>query len=255
MINGDIVLINRQPSLSKHSFMTHKVVIVPYYTMVLNTSSTIPYNADFDGDEMNIHVPQTIESIIECSQLNTIITMFISENNSVPKIGLIQDSLVGSYKITSNYNFFNKIDAMLILSNIENWNGDLPEPAISHPKQLWTGNQLISEILPLNFNYKNKNKDGKFVQIINGKVLTGFFDKNIVGDTKNSIFHILWLDYDKKLLPLYVYNFQNVINFYLYYYSHSLTYDDFIITDPVVNIEIEKIKLNCEYNYKKIYIF
>ncbi len=57
--NGGIVLFNRQPSLHKMSMMAHHVVILPWSTFRINLSVTSPYNADFDGDEMNLHVPQS----------------------------------------------------------------------------------------------------------------------------------------------------------------------------------------------------
>lgn len=58
MIDGDLVLFNRQPSLHKMSIMGHRVRVLPYSTFRLNLSVTGPYNADFDGDEMNMHLPQ-----------------------------------------------------------------------------------------------------------------------------------------------------------------------------------------------------
>ena len=63
--DGDFVLFNRQPSLHKMSIMGHKIRIMPYSTFRLNLSVTSPYNADFDGDEMNLHVPQTEEARTE----------------------------------------------------------------------------------------------------------------------------------------------------------------------------------------------
>jgi DNA-directed RNA polymerase II subunit RPB1 len=62
MINGDCVLFNRQPSLHKMSIMGHRVRIMPYSTFRMNISVTPPYNADFDGDEMNMHLPQSLET-------------------------------------------------------------------------------------------------------------------------------------------------------------------------------------------------
>ena len=62
MQNGDYVIFNRQPSLHKMSMMGHRVHILPYSTFRLNLSVTTPYNADFDGDEMNLHLPQSRES-------------------------------------------------------------------------------------------------------------------------------------------------------------------------------------------------
>lgn len=63
--DGDVVIFNRQPSLHKMSMMGHRIKIMPYSTFRLNLSVTTPYNADFDGDEMNMHVPQTFETRAE----------------------------------------------------------------------------------------------------------------------------------------------------------------------------------------------
>jgi len=55
--DGDYVVFNRQPSLHRMSLMGHRVKVLPSKTFRLNLSVTAPYNADFDGDEMNMHVP------------------------------------------------------------------------------------------------------------------------------------------------------------------------------------------------------
>jgi len=62
IVNGDYVIFNRQPSLHRMSMMGHRIRILPYSTFRLNLSVTTPYNADFDGDEMNMHVPQTYDT-------------------------------------------------------------------------------------------------------------------------------------------------------------------------------------------------
>ena len=67
--DGDFVLFNRQPSLHKMSMMGHRIKIMPYSTFRLNLSVTLPYNADFDGDEMNMHVPQSFETRAEVLEL------------------------------------------------------------------------------------------------------------------------------------------------------------------------------------------
>ena len=69
IIDGDFIIFNRQPSLHKESMMGHRVRVMPYSTFRLNLSVTSPYNADFDGDEMNLHVPQSEETRAEVSQL------------------------------------------------------------------------------------------------------------------------------------------------------------------------------------------
>jgi len=67
--DGDFVVINRQPSLHKMSIMGHNVKVLPYETLRLNLSVCTPYNADFDGDEMNMHVPQSYETLAEVKEL------------------------------------------------------------------------------------------------------------------------------------------------------------------------------------------
>ena len=51
LLDGDIVLFNRQPTLHKMSMMAHRVKVLPYKTFRLNVLVTRPYNADFDGDK------------------------------------------------------------------------------------------------------------------------------------------------------------------------------------------------------------
>lgn len=67
--DGDYVLFNRQPSLHKMSIMGHRVKVLPYSTFRMNLSVTTPYNADFDGDEMNMHVPQSLEAMAEIKEI------------------------------------------------------------------------------------------------------------------------------------------------------------------------------------------
>merc|ERR1711933_160363 len=95
LIDGDIVLFNRQPSLHKMSMMGHKIRILPYSTFRLNLSATRPYNADFDGDEMNMHVPQTPEVRAEIKGLMMVPLNIVSPQRNKPVIGIVQDTLIG----------------------------------------------------------------------------------------------------------------------------------------------------------------
>jgi len=65
LIDGDVVLFNRQPSLHKLSIMAHLAKVKPHRTFRFNECVCTPYNADFDGDEMNLHLPQTEEAKAE----------------------------------------------------------------------------------------------------------------------------------------------------------------------------------------------
>ena len=88
--NGDIVLFNRQPSLHKMSMMGHRVRILPHSTFRLNLSVTSPYNADFDGDEMNMHVPQTPEARAEAMAIMAVPRNIVSPQANKPVIGIVQ---------------------------------------------------------------------------------------------------------------------------------------------------------------------
>ena len=96
LINGDVVLFNRQPSLHKMSMMGHRVKILPFSTFRLNLSVTSPYNADFDGDEMNMHVAQTHETRAEMKELMMVPKNIISPQANKPVIFIVQDTLLGS---------------------------------------------------------------------------------------------------------------------------------------------------------------
>ena len=100
LIDGDIVLFNRQPSLHKMSMMAHKVVVMKANTFRLNVCVTSPYNADFDGDEMNMHVPQSYQTWSELKYLALVPTQIVSPQEGKPIIGLVQDALLGASRLT-----------------------------------------------------------------------------------------------------------------------------------------------------------
>ena len=95
MQNGDYVIFNRQPSLHKMSMMGHRVHILPYSTFRLNLSVTTPYNADFDGDEMNLHLPQSLESKSEIMNIMHVPKQIVSPQSNRPVMGIVQDTLIG----------------------------------------------------------------------------------------------------------------------------------------------------------------
>ena len=110
--DGDYVLFNRQPSLHKMSIMGHRVKVLPYSTFRLNLSVTTPYNADFDGDEMNMHVPQSYETTAEIKEIMAVPRQIISPQSNKPVMGIVQDSLLGSMLITQRDTFIEREIAM-----------------------------------------------------------------------------------------------------------------------------------------------
>jgi len=114
--NGDWVVLNRQPTLWKGSMRAKKVVIRPGNTIRFNLASTAAFNADFDGDEMNIWVPQSEQTKAECATILSTSSNFLSSQDSKPLIGLKQDGMTGGYLLTFGYQPIDKAIFMEILT-------------------------------------------------------------------------------------------------------------------------------------------
>ena len=97
LMNGDVVIFNRQPSLHRMSIMAHNVRVLPYRTFRLHPAVCPPYNADFDGDEMNLHVPQSQEARAEAALLMRVQDQLISPRYGGPIIGGIRDFITGAF--------------------------------------------------------------------------------------------------------------------------------------------------------------
>ncbi len=187
--DGDIVLFNRHPSLHRPSLMAHFVKVLPYKTFRLHPAATFPYNADFDGDEMNIHSPQTEEARSEAKVLLDVKQSLMSPKNNTNLLGCIADAITGNY----------------LLSNIELDKGEasqiLYEAGIDakFSKKIVGGEEVFSETLPsITFSTKTKACTGEdckyydnckkekcpynaFLSIKDGKFLSGVIDKNTFG--------------------------------------------------------------------------
>ncbi|VVB16666.1 unnamed protein product [Arabis nemorensis] len=215
---GDAVLFNRQPSLHRMSIMCHRARIMPWRTLRFNESVCNPYNADFDGDEMNMHVPQTEEARTEAITL-----MGVQNNLCTPKNGEIlvaptQDFLTTSFLITRKDTFYDRAAFSLICSYMGDAMDaiDLPTPTILKPIELWTGKQVFSVLLRPNasvrvyvtLNVKEKNfekgpydetmclNDG-WVYFRNSELISGQLGKATLGNgNKDGLYSILLRDYN-----------------------------------------------------------
>lgn len=136
----DLVMMNRQPTLHKMSMMAHRVKVLPWSTFRLNLSCTTPYNADFDGDEMNVHVPQSLETMVELENIHLVPKQIISPKDNKPVMGIVQDTLCAARKLTKRDVFLDKDQMMNLLMHLPTWDGKMPMPAIIKPKPIWTGN-------------------------------------------------------------------------------------------------------------------
>ena len=152
LTNGDPVLMNRQPTLHRGSMMVHKVRILPRgLTFRLNVSVTTPYNADFDGDEMNLHVPQTWHARSEAVHLLGVQHHLVSPQTNAPVMGLVQDALLALYLLTRGPDTWcDRRDALAWLgAALPDTFPVLPVPAIhmGNGDTWWSGPQLVSVVL------------------------------------------------------------------------------------------------------------
>lgn len=155
LADGDIVLFNRQPSLHKMSIMAHIAKVQSQRTFRFNECSCTPYNADFDGDEMNLHLPQTEEARAEAMILMANKSNLVTPKNGEILIAATQDFITGAYLLTQKDVFLTKEHAMqlaacMLAGEDSTMRIDLPTPAILKPKRLWTGKQIFSLIFKPN---------------------------------------------------------------------------------------------------------
>jgi DNA-directed RNA polymerase subunit A' len=200
--DGDIVLFNRQPSLHRMSIMAHTVKVLPYKTFRLNPSVCPPYNADFDGDEMNLHVPQGEEARTEAKLLMQVQDQILSPRYGGPIIGAKTDLLTAAYMLTSKSTYLTK-DQVCQLLVAANYHDELPPPEIKRP-ELWSGKQIFSLFLPKGFNFVAKSsietkEDGDTVVIRDGLLEKGVIDKNTIGaERSETLFHRIVKDYGSR---------------------------------------------------------
>ena len=247
--DDDVVLFNRQPSLHKMSIMGHRAVVLDWSTFRLNLSVTTPYNADFDGDEMNLHVPQSITARADADQLMMVPRNIITPQTNRNVMGIVQDALLGVTRMTKRDVFIEKDVFMNTMMWISSWDGNLPCPAILKPRPLWTGKQLFSMICPkVNYEGSSKNAnqlDTKVsdpfnlidsdVLIHGGQLISGIVDKNIVGTSGGSIVHVCWLQFGWQETREFMNHVQTVVNYWMVNTSYTVSVSDTVADAKTIN--------------------
>ena len=232
IVDGDFIIFNRQPSLHKESMMGHRVRVMPYSTFRLNLSVTSPYNADFDGDEMNLHVPQSEETRAEVNQLCMVPLNIVSPQRNSPLMGIVQDTLCGIYKICRRDVFLSHEQIMNILLWVPEWDGIIPQPAIIKPMPLWTGKQIVSLVIPTGLNlvkgsdYAPLKDDGVFIS--SGELMFGLLNKKVVGAAMGGIIHIVYNEKGPEAAMNFFNGAQAVVNYWLLHNGFSIGIGDTI---------------------------
>ncbi|XP_043285852.1 DNA-directed RNA polymerase III subunit RPC1 [Venturia canescens] len=235
--DDDVVLFNRQPSLHKLSIMAHKAKVLEHRTFRFNECVCTPYNADFDGDEMNLHLPQTEEARAEALVLMGNKSNLVTPRNGELLIAATQDFITGGYLLTQKDTFLNKSQACQLASCLlvgadAGMCIDLPPPAILKPALLWTGKQIFSLILRPNnschikANLKTKGKaysrdeelcfNDSFVVIRNSELIAGSMDKSTLGSgSKQNIFYVLLRDWGEDASTTAMWRLARIASYFL----------------------------------------
>ena len=183
LMDGDWVLLNRQPSLRAESLRAKKVKILPCKTFRFNLASTEAFNADFDGDEMNIWVSQSYEALSELVEICSVEANFTTSQHSRPIIAMKQDSMTGGYLLTygeikiDKATFFDclmALDDMDIMTKYDHirevyrWKGVEAEVVESINKEIFEMEKkkeiLKEKKINLEIKLKSKNKDMKLLK-------------------------------------------------------------------------------------------
>ncbi|EDO39976.1 predicted protein [Nematostella vectensis] len=244
--DNDVIIFNRQPTLHKMSMMGHRVKILPWSTFRLNLSVTTPYNADFDGDEMNLHVPQSLESKAEITEIMMVPRNIVTPQSNKPVMGIVQDSLTAVRKFTKRDVFIEKDAMMNLLMWIPTWDGKIPQPAILKPRPLWTGKQICSMIIPGNVNvirthstHPDDEDSGPYKHISPGDTKARILCKKSLGTSSGSLIHIIAMELGHDIARMFYSDVQCVVNNWLLLEGHSIGIGD-CIADSDTYDEIQR---------------
>jgi DNA-directed RNA polymerase beta' subunit len=252
--NGDYVLTNRQPTLHKGSMLAKRVVRLPSKTIRLNLATTSTFNADFDGDEMNLFVPQSITARTELQYLSATNCNLIGAQSSTPVITIVQDVLLAAYLMTKNDEPIPKEDFFQLIIACDttlNKTGGLPFDLVERKLQVaqqvyplfnkeypvYCGKILFSMLLPDDFNYNRDN-----LHIHKGVIVDGFVTKKQLKGTHHSFISILNKNYSSDVALHFINNVQFLGNAYMLYHGFSIGISDCLI--PRTQAVKEKV-LHC----------
>lgn len=259
LITGDILPINRQPSLTPSSISAMRIIVIDKGdTIRINVSACNWFNADFDGDQMNGLVVSNLPSRIEASYLSWCGRFFISYGDSKPMVGSYQDGLIGISELTQSDVLFDRRRAMRMVSNTNIHT--LPAG------NTFTGRDIVSMILPP-INLKNKkashynealapfvkyNPEDILVNIDRGRLVQGVLDKSSVGQGQDgTIYQIIHNEYGPRVAFDTIYKAQKIAENYMYTHGFTISINDMMI--PKASLDaIHKVINGLIYESKQI---
>jgi len=245
--DGDWSLFNRQPSLHRMSMMGHRIRVMPYNTFRLNLVVCPPYNADFDGDEMNLHIPQIKEAQTETKFLMDVPNHIRSPRFSGPIMGCSKDHITSLYLLTRGEY---KLTKKEFVDLVRSCDMDVVIP----DKNVFTGKEVFSLFLPKDFKieYKAENclgckkclkekcKNDAYVVIKNGKLISGTIDKKGVSAFSGKILDEIDKMYGHECMKKFLFDITRLALRFLTCYGFSISLSDLDLDDKT-NSMIDKI--------------
>ncbi len=222
LLNGDVVVFNRQPSLHRVSMMCHEVKVLPGRTFRFNVAVCNPYNADFDGDEMNIHVPQTEEAQTEAKLLMSVQENILSPRNGSPLVTPDLDQITGLYLLSMDDFVISKKEACDLLNSAG--------VVTDFDKNTVSGKEIYSLILPKEFDFKIESKHNA-VKIKDGRLVEGFIDASASRKVVKEIFMKLGSDAAREYIDKAAKLSVQVV----YDYGFSLSLKDYYLPREAVD--------------------
>ena len=239
--DGDILFLNRQPTLHRGSMIAQKVRIRPGKTIRLNLAVTSSFNADFDGDEMNLHCPASPETEAELRLLSSVQQNLISNQSSKANIVIVQDSLLGNFLMTKKTqapltrgDFYQMASVLsearlaLVESKIQKYRRFCDKPV-----DYYDGRMLFSLLLPPNFFYRNKNDadtEEPVVVVREGVLIQGAIKKTNLGSSHKSLVTTLYQEYGETVCVEFLNDVQFLSNQYLLKVGFSVGISDCLVT-------------------------
>tara|TARA_B110001450_G_scaffold256622_1_gene287798 strand:+ start:4067 stop:8008 length:3942 start_codon:yes stop_codon:yes gene_type:complete len=273
LADDDIVVFNRQPSLHMHGMQAHRVRLMPGHTFRLSLVVAAPYNADFDGDEMNLHVPQSKAASAECAALMAVAQNTLGSQSNRPVMGIVQDSLLGLYLMTQSGVFLDHAHACRIIGHIRHTPRRLPPPAVriyapdGTCRALWTGRQLFSLTLPHTLYVENDammtdidstSSDAWMdppVTVHAGELVTGVLCKAHVGTGAGGIVDTICREMDGVMCMRFMGDAQRITHEFLLQRGHHVGIHD-VMLSPKGHSEVlerlEKATNLCEEIQREI---
>ena len=254
--SGDVMLVNRQPTLHKPSMMTHRVRVLRgrdkmWQTIRMHYANCNSYNADFDGDEMNLHLPQNQLARAEAYTISNTDHQYLVPTDGSPLRGLIQDNVLTGVLLTQLDTFLTRAQFQQLLfccvEVLDTLPLSTPRPAIAKPVELFTGKQLIGSLLQLlthgrpalNLVSKAKVPVANWKQhteeatiIIRGNALcTGVLDKSQFGDAGYGLVHAVYELYGANTAGQLLSTLGRLFTLYLQSQAFTCGIDDMLIVE------------------------